>query len=228
MSIVQKTLTDSAKAANRRNAQKSTGPKTPAGKTRADGNAIIHGAYSLFASERMELLGEDPQQFENFRETLRKGYDPRDLMEEMVVEELALNRWRHFRAVRAESGVLAAGRRHFEHASKEYVHTVREGKADDISTLIIWHKIVEAQGLTQNVLKHLEYWCQVHPTDETGAAVMKEFKLALELATKPGPWLAEAGPTSERFNDGESQKKAKECFLSKLTEWTTEEMNPLE
>jgi len=43
----KKTMTEAALEANRRNATKSTGPRTPAGKLKAASNSLKHGLYSL-------------------------------------------------------------------------------------------------------------------------------------------------------------------------------------
>jgi hypothetical protein len=46
--------------ANRRNAQRSTGPASPEGKATAAQNAVKHGLYT----ENLLLEGEDPQELE--------------------------------------------------------------------------------------------------------------------------------------------------------------------
>ncbi len=43
----KKTMTEAALAANRANAQKSTGPRTPSGKLKAASNSLKHGLYSM-------------------------------------------------------------------------------------------------------------------------------------------------------------------------------------
>ena len=43
----EKTMTEAALAANRANAQKSTGPRTPSGKLKSASNSLKHGLYSL-------------------------------------------------------------------------------------------------------------------------------------------------------------------------------------
>ena len=43
----KKTMSEAALAANRANAQKPTGPRTPAGKLRSASNSLNHGLFSL-------------------------------------------------------------------------------------------------------------------------------------------------------------------------------------
>jgi hypothetical protein len=49
-------------AANRRNAGRSTGPKTAAGKDRAKGNALKHG----LTAAQITVFDEHPEDFESF------------------------------------------------------------------------------------------------------------------------------------------------------------------
>ena len=53
-------------AANRRNAQKSTGPKTPEGQKTVSRNAITHG----LTAARAVVLPEEQQEFERFAEDI--------------------------------------------------------------------------------------------------------------------------------------------------------------
>lgn len=72
-----KAVSDAQVAANRRNAQKSTGPRTAAGKSRSAANSSKHGAY---ASELHPLragpLAEDDEKFYAKAEALIAGFDP--------------------------------------------------------------------------------------------------------------------------------------------------------
>ena len=52
--------------ANRLNAQKSTGPRTPEGKEKASRNAVKHG---LLAGQ-MVIHGEDPREYDSYRAEL--------------------------------------------------------------------------------------------------------------------------------------------------------------
>lgn len=88
-------------AANRANAQHSTGPKTIAGKLRSSQNAFQHGLYS----EQLILPGEDPAEFDHLRATLRREHHPANTTEEILVDELAQNFWRirRFRELEARA-----------------------------------------------------------------------------------------------------------------------------
>jgi hypothetical protein len=79
-----KPTTDKQIAANQRNAQKATGPKTKEGKARSSRNAEIHGAYSRelhpFDSGP---YGEAPNEFYERAARLIAGFDPED---ELIAE----------------------------------------------------------------------------------------------------------------------------------------------
>jgi hypothetical protein len=86
-------------AANRRNALKSTGPRTAAGKAASSRNGLRHG----LTSRRAVVRGEDAQDFERFRAELRSALAPRDAREEVLAETVVYAAWRMRRAWRAEA-----------------------------------------------------------------------------------------------------------------------------
>jgi hypothetical protein len=88
--------------ANRRNAQKSTGPKTDKGKAGASQNALRHG----LASKQLVVYGETQEDFERLFADLRTAYAPADAAEEGLVEHIAMAQWRLRRAWRAEAAAL--------------------------------------------------------------------------------------------------------------------------
>ncbi|MGE5296696.1 MAG: hypothetical protein ACM3VT_17895 [Solirubrobacterales bacterium] len=90
--------------ANRLNAQKSTGPRTPEGKERASRNAIKHG---LLAQEAV-IQGEDPAQFEMYREGMLQTLDPVGAMEAMLAERVVGLSWRLLRAERLQNIAFAS------------------------------------------------------------------------------------------------------------------------
>lgn len=89
-------------AANRRNAQKSTGPKSDAGKNRSSRNAIVHG---LSAMDTV-LPQEDRQAFEAMREQLFVEYNPIGVVQSEIVEQLAAGLWRLRRIAHLEKAMF--------------------------------------------------------------------------------------------------------------------------
>ena len=85
--------------ANRRNAQLSTGPQTPAGKQASSGNALKHG----LASTKVVLPHEDPAAFEELKNALLDEHAPSGLIERELVLLLAAAMWRLSRAHRVEA-----------------------------------------------------------------------------------------------------------------------------
>jgi len=90
--------------ANRSNAQKSTGPRTPEGKETASQNAITHG---LFAREGV-IRGEDGEEFEMHQERLLDQLNPAGALEEILAERIVDLSWRLKRAVQDQSEAFAA------------------------------------------------------------------------------------------------------------------------
>ena len=77
-------------AANRLNAQKSTGPRTAEGKAVVSQNAITHG---LLAREGV-MRGEDGEEFEMHRERLMKQLSPVQPLEEILATRIVDLTWR--------------------------------------------------------------------------------------------------------------------------------------
>ncbi|MBP7049569.1 MAG: hypothetical protein KBE65_00995 [Phycisphaerae bacterium] len=90
--------------ANRLNAQKSTGPRTPEGKERASQNPIKHG---LLAREAV-IQGEDPEEFEIYREGMLQELTPAGAVEAMLAERVVGLSWRLQRAERLQTAAFAA------------------------------------------------------------------------------------------------------------------------
>ncbi len=91
-------------AANRRNARKSTGPRTGAGKSVSRLNGVRHG---LTAGTTV-LQGEDAKAFAGLRRELIDRLTPKGPVEDELVDRLAALLWRLRRAPVAEAALLAA------------------------------------------------------------------------------------------------------------------------
>src|SRR5882724_221017 len=96
---VSKRKTDS----NRRNAQKSTGPKTPAGKAISRTNAFKHG---LAASHPVLIELEDHAEFNQHLDALTEEFQPVGIMEQMLVAQIADAYWRRQRVIECEVGIF--------------------------------------------------------------------------------------------------------------------------
>ena len=88
--------------ANRRNAARSTGPKTPEGKQRVRQNALKHGLTA-----EVLLPSESEEDFKALREALESEYDPVGPTEQLLVEDLVAARLRIARARIIEAGFFS-------------------------------------------------------------------------------------------------------------------------
>jgi hypothetical protein len=92
--------------ANRKNALRSTGPKTARGKRTVALNAIKHG---LLVREVVITAGEGAENLKEFHTLLQglgKYYAPVGVVEEALVQTIANCWWRKARVIRAENGEI--------------------------------------------------------------------------------------------------------------------------
>lgn len=114
MGLIQKQVSSALVAANQANSGESTGPQTELGKRHSSQNAGKHLVYARVSSASMKELGENPADFDELRNSLRRAFAPRDEFEQMLVEDMAELRWRRWRLLRAEAGIVASQKRMFE------------------------------------------------------------------------------------------------------------------
>src|SRR5688572_17193732 len=112
---VRRAISSAKLAANRRNALRSTGPRSALGKRRAAVNALKHG---LCASPSLSpvLPGESEATFETIRQELRDEFHPRTAMESWIVEKIAQQLWRLMRAAEVERRLVALEERNLARA----------------------------------------------------------------------------------------------------------------
>ena len=90
-------------AANKQNAQKSSGPKTAEGKAASSLNRLSHG----FASSTARLIpGENPEEFHSLVAGLMSEHLPATQTEQILVEKMALNQWLSLRAFRLQGNLF--------------------------------------------------------------------------------------------------------------------------
>jgi hypothetical protein len=76
--------------ANRRNAQRSTGPKTPEGKAAVSMNALRHG----LRARTVVLPGENREEFDQLCDDLDVEWRPQSRTEQFYVEQMAVSQWK--------------------------------------------------------------------------------------------------------------------------------------
>ena len=95
-------VTEKKRAANRANAQKSTGPRTPQGKAVSRMNAVEHGFRSRDVI--VPMLGESADNFSTFYTAVVDDLNPQNAVQSLLAEEVATNFWRLRRARRLQTG----------------------------------------------------------------------------------------------------------------------------
>src|SRR4051812_9638345 len=105
-------------AANRRNARRSTGPQTAAGKRRSSRNATSHGIYC----RDLVLPGESQREFQAYRDAYLLRLNPQDVLELLIVDRIVAAGWKLKRLQAAEPhlhGVEAEAMRESEEALRQ-------------------------------------------------------------------------------------------------------------
>lgn len=149
------------KDANRKNAAKSTGPKTETGKHSVSLNALKHGFYS----RELAVSEPDKRDFETLRESLMVQLAPRSALQHIGFEQIVTCCWRCKLAIRLEMRRLEV---HFttndESTSNETApqRDVRETQWYGASRQDLKNGIRILQRLrddvSQNGLLHAENW----------------------------------------------------------------------
>ncbi len=177
--------------ANRANAQKSTGPRTPEGKALVSQNAITHG---LLARAGV-LPGEEEHEFAAHREGLLKQLRPGAPLEEVLADRIVDLSWRLQRAARDQEVAYAA-------LYEKYTQGQPQPPEPDAWQAALGRMIVE-DFCGEAVLERLQrYERRIESSfykalNELRQAVHQRQEAALEGPPTPAQWEKE---------DGEAQK----------------------
>ena len=95
--------TEAQKAANRKNALRSTGPITPKGKEVSSRNSVRHGVLS----NTVATAEEDRAAYNRLLDGLVAEFDPRTEFENLLVERLSRLFWRERRLVESERAAIS-------------------------------------------------------------------------------------------------------------------------
>ena len=96
-----KIVSDNKVRANRANAKLSTGPKTLSGKEKISGNALTHG----LTAEKHVIIGESIEEFNTFKDSMLRVYEPVGAYEEEIFIKLVELLWRLRRVGVIETGI---------------------------------------------------------------------------------------------------------------------------
>jgi hypothetical protein len=233
---IRKTVTPLVLAANRSNSAKSTGPKTAPGKRRASRNAGKYYVFGQVTPERMRELNEDPSEFEKLHSAFRGEIQPRGGFEEMLVEEMAVNRWRLARLRRAEMALLVHKREELE-LRVRYPELQADERADALimtsrglagitdsatknfhilESLESLKEKVEKEGFAPQGLKILEEVYGHLPTP-AGAMLIRQFNESMEGRKSAKAVNRDSLPSSGGESDSEGKGNEREAFLSGLS-----------
>jgi hypothetical protein len=108
-------------AANRANALKSTGPRTPEGKARSSRNALKHGLYSGAMLAVAPVSRTERDTFRFVMAQLVHSFEPRTTFEHLLLERLGLAFLRVLRASYVEAGAI---QRLFENTAQQHPQTL--------------------------------------------------------------------------------------------------------
>ncbi|MGC9998375.1 MAG: hypothetical protein ABSE79_23905 [Terriglobia bacterium] len=141
-------LTPQRLDAARHNSQRSTGPRSEAGKERMKMNALKHGCDDAPENEAavMRALGEDPERYAALQRELATAYGPGDAFWDHQVADLGKLYWRRNRAAEELSKVvgLDAGRE-----SPAEQNAGETSKSPEQSENVIENKGPAAEGVRQ-------------------------------------------------------------------------------
>jgi hypothetical protein len=118
---------DKQTRANRRNALKSTGPKTPEGKAAASQNSLTHGLLS----KDVLVSGESEAALEELSKRIMNELRPVGELEGLLVERIIAAAWRLRRLGRVEAGIFA-----WERFGELAERAERESRGYESSSLI--------------------------------------------------------------------------------------------
>jgi hypothetical protein len=86
-------VSEKKRLANQRNAQKSTGPKTPEGKARSKLNAVTHGVFC----QEIILMKEDEPLYKDLRRQFIRDLKPQRMIEMQMVDKIVECTWKQRR-----------------------------------------------------------------------------------------------------------------------------------
>lgn len=125
-------------AANKKNAQKSTGPKSDNGKTISSKNAVKHGLYSGELLLKSPYYNENPEEYQALVDSLIEEFQPETMLQHYLVYKIANALWRSRRVIIAEAAQVNNQLSHIKNSLnfENFIESVSSppGEFDDDNT----------------------------------------------------------------------------------------------
>ena len=213
-----KTVTPKQLAANRRNAQQCTGPRTPEGKARSRWNAVKHGVLAKAVvpqpaqrpAEGLACLGEaalaglqpyeSRDEFDHLLAVLRDEFAPQSAIEEMLIEAIATCYWRIARIVRTEAAAISQRLISAEddvaeartEANHQASYRAGFGHADTLRQQVVsLSKVMSDTPRLRDLMSRFDsHWRDAPPEQLLGAAEIRLDDLQRQLAEQESQELA--------------------------------------
>ena len=137
-------------AANRANAQLSTGPTSPEGKSKSSLNAVKTG----LTGRTVLLPSDDAAAYQAHVDRILAQWQPADDTERALTQTLADTEWRLLRIPSLEAGIYALGRLEFKEKFAEESESVRASLID-AHTFLSYRKDLNNLSIQENRLLRL-------------------------------------------------------------------------
>jgi hypothetical protein len=189
--------------ANRLNAQKSTGPRTPEGKSRSAQNALKHGLLA----QRTILVDEDEDQFDDIRRALFEDLSPDGPFEILLVERIVAQYWRLQRTLRMETAlieVLAKNQSQSPGLTRtlKYLRKYPDKESiDENNDLVIGLAVADDLARETRLLKMQQYEARIENGFYRALRQLHEFRKYRPKPATPAP-----APNEPNFSPGPSSQ----------------------
>jgi hypothetical protein len=158
--------------ANRRNALKSTGPKTPQGKAATSMNSLRHG----LRARTVVLPGESREEFNQLCDDLEREWQPLSRTAQFYLEQMAVSQWKLTRMEVAEAAIL----------QKPLTAKTKFALLDRL-----WQaqcRLEHSYARAQRELERLQDRRPQYLEDDAQPAAKPQSAAAAPAAPKPQPW----------------------------------------
>jgi len=173
-----KTVSPKQLEANRRNALRSTGPRTFRGKSTAALNAVKSGLFAKHCLITAGYLKEEESEFNRLLTGLNRHFRPQGMLESLLVEKVAGCAWRSRRVLRYEAGQIR------DQLDSAIAHEQSRWPRDTSHPQLA----EDTTSHTHNPESHaVPPWAQPRKTEAPAAATNSRLQLA--SPTHQHPWL---------------------------------------